>query len=185
MTLLTTDRLELRPWTEADLSAFYDLYSRWEVMRWLGPEPRRALRTQDEAQARLRTWQGRHAAVSPPLGLWAVVPQSGHTRRPVGTALLLPLADAGGPTSEVEVGWHLHPDWQGRGLATQAGAHLLAAAASAGHRRVRAVTDPSNTASQAVALRLGMRDAGLTDRWFGLVLREFIWTQPGPDEDDP
>jgi len=35
MELLRTPRLLLRHWEESDLPAFYDLYSRDDVMRWL------------------------------------------------------------------------------------------------------------------------------------------------------
>jgi RimJ/RimL family protein N-acetyltransferase len=41
--LARTGRLLLRRWEEHDLPAFFDLYSRDEVTRWLGPHPRRAL----------------------------------------------------------------------------------------------------------------------------------------------
>ena len=43
------------------------------------------------------------------------------------TARLLPLSDADGPTGLTEVGWHLHPGYQGRGFATEAAAALLQA----------------------------------------------------------
>ena len=36
-----------------------------------------------------------------------------------------------------------------------------------------ALTDPDNIRSQAVAARLGMRDEGLTSRWFGLTTRQY------------
>ena len=84
---------------------------------------------------------------------------------PVGTILLLPLADADGPTGLTEVGWHLHPDHQGQGLATEAAAATLAVAAEAGLGQVLAMTDPDNIRSQAVAARLGMRNEGITERW--------------------
>jgi RimJ/RimL family protein N-acetyltransferase len=71
------------------------------------------------------------------------------------------------------VGWHLHPEHQGQGLATEAAVALLAAAAQAGIDRPLALTDLDNVASQAVAARLGMRDDGVTERWFGLALRQF------------
>jgi RimJ/RimL family protein N-acetyltransferase len=166
--VLRTRRLALRAWTDDDLPAYFDVYSRWEVMRWLGPHPRQAVADLDAARQRLHRVQARHAAVTPPLGIWAIVPHG--TGVPVGTVLLLPLHDAAGPTGEVEVGWHLHPDQQGHGLVTEAARALLGIAALP---RVLALTDPDNERSQAVAGRLGMADEGLTDRWFGLTTRQY------------
>ncbi|MGI5242188.1 GNAT family N-acetyltransferase [Dactylosporangium sp. CA-139066] len=171
-----TERVRLRRWEDGDLAAYFDIYSRWEVMRWLGAPPRRAVRDLAEARERLARWHEREAGLEAPLGLWALVPVEDAAPRPVGTVLLLPLHDADGPTDEIEIGWHLHPDHQKRGLVTEAAEVLLGAAAAAGIRRVLAVTDPDNAASQAVAGRLGMADEGLTDRWFGTTTRQFAWT---------
>ena len=149
-------------------------------MRWLGQPPRRAVADLAEARQRLGRWQQRQGMLSAPQGLWALVPRTGPGERPaadpVGTVLLLPLDDATGPTGEVEIGWHLHPDYQGRGLVTEAARALLSAAALAGQERVLALTDPDNAASQAVAGRLGLADEGLTGSWFGLTTRQFAWT---------
>jgi RimJ/RimL family protein N-acetyltransferase len=175
MELLRTPRLVLRHWEEPDLQAFYDLYSRDDVMRWLGPHPRRPLATLDEARERLGRWRARERDLDPPLGLWAIVPLApgAPSRSPAGTVLLMPLADADGPTGLIEVGWHLHPRHQGQGFATEAADALLAAATGAGIGQVLALTDLDNVRSQAVAARLGMRDEGTTDRWFGLTARQF------------
>ena len=94
-------------------------------------------------------------------------------RGPIGTVLLMPLEDAGGPTDQVEVGWHLHPDEQGHGYATEAAQALLDHAAAAGVGEVLALTDVDNEPSQRVARRLGMNDEGVTDRWFGLETRQY------------
>jgi len=178
MELLRTPRLLLRPWAEPDLPAFFDLYSRADVMRWLGPHPRRALTTLDEARERMGRWHDRERALDPPLGLWAIVPLLPRpgSGQPVGTIPLVPLADADGPTGLVEIGWHLHPRYQGQGLATEAAGAVLAAAAQAGIGQVLALTDLDNAPSQAVAARLGMRDEGTTHRWFGLTSRQFRTT---------
>ncbi len=165
----------LRSWHDSDLDAYLDLYSRDEVMRWLGPKPRRALQDVEEARARLTRWHDREAVLQAPLGLWALVPLDGADAAPVGTVLLLPLEEDGVATDQVEVGWHLHPDHQGRGLVTEAAAALLTRAAGAGIREVLALTDLDNAASQAVAGRLGMTDEGETRRWFGLTTRQFRW----------
>src|SRR5438067_743034 len=68
MELLRTDRLMLRHWADSDLAAFYDLYSREEVMRWLGPHPRRPLASLAEAQERLSRWQDFARGLSSPFG---------------------------------------------------------------------------------------------------------------------
>jgi RimJ/RimL family protein N-acetyltransferase len=175
MELLRTSRLLLRHWEEPDLPAFFDLYSREDVTRWLGPHPRRALVTLDEARERMGRWHARERALDPPLGLWAIVPLLTRTEpgQPVGTIPLVPLADADGPAGLTEIGWHLHPRHQGKGFATEAAGAILTAAAKAGIGQVLALTDLDNAPSQAVAVRLGMRDEGTTDRWFGLTSRQF------------
>jgi RimJ/RimL family protein N-acetyltransferase len=171
--LTRTPRLLLRHWEEPDLQAFFDLYSRDDVMRWLGPHPRHALATMDEARERLARWSAGAGRLDPPLGLWAMVPLSPEGQHPAGTLLLMPLTDAGGPTGLLEIGWHLHPRCQGQGLATEAAEAVLAAAGAAGIGEILALTDLDNVRSQAVAARLGMSDEGTTDRWFGLTARQF------------
>lgn len=179
MELLRTDRLLLRHWEEPDLAAFFDLYSRDEVTRWLGAHPRQPVATMAEAGERLGRWQEHGRGLAAPLGLWAMVPLAAGAPtdaaagQPVGTVLLLPLSDGDGPTGLVEVGWHLHPEHQGHGLATEAARALLALASQAGIGQVLAITDLDNTASHRVAGRLGMTDEGVTQRWFGLTAREY------------
>src|SRR4029077_1626367 len=114
MELLRTPRLVLRHWEESDLQAFYDLYSRDDVMRWLGSHPRRTLATLDEARERLGCWRARERDLDLPLGLWAIVTLApgAPSPPPAGTVLLMPV-DAEGPTGLIEVGWHLHPQHQG------------------------------------------------------------------------
>lgn len=91
---------------------------------------------------------------------------------------LLPLTDDYGPTDQVEVGWRLHPDFRGCGLATKAATAPLAAWPTNGPDRVLALTDLHNIKSQAVAERLGMDNQGPTDRWFGESRLQFSWTRP-------
>lgn len=180
MELLRTQRVLLRRWRTDDLDAFFDIYSRWEVMRWLGTPPRRALASAAEARDRFARWRELEAGLPAPFGLWALVPLHASPAVPVGTTLLLPLRDADGPTEDVEIGWHLHPTYQRQGLATEAARAVLDRARSAGLTRVLALTDPDNTASQAVARRLGMAGGDLTDRWFDTTTRQFVWDAGTP-----
>lgn len=174
--LLRTQRMILRPWAEQDVAAFFDIYSRDEVARWLGAHPRRPVSDIEDARKRLLGWRKFHDGFAAPYGLWAMVPIG--LDAPVGTALLLPLTDDDGPTDQVEVGWHLHPDAQGRGLATEAAAALLDVLPADGPDRVLALTDLDNVKSQAVAARLGMENQGPTDRWFGETLLQFCRLMP-------
>lgn len=183
MELLRTDRLLLRHWDESDHAAFFDLYSREDVARWLGAHPRRPLATVAEARQRLARWREHERGLTAPLGLWAIVPwaaDDGAPGQPVGTLLLLPLSDDNGPTGLVEVGWHLHPQYQGHGLATEAARAVLTLAGKAGIDQVLAITDLDNAASQRVAARLGMTDDGVTERWFGLTARQYRKVIDGP-----
>ncbi len=181
MELTRTPRLLLRHWEDADLPAFFDLYSRDDVMRWLGTHPRRALATTDEARERLDRWIAGGRRLDPPLGMWAMVPLAPAEQHPVGTLLLMPLTDADGPAGLPEIGWHLHPRCQGQGFATEAAEAVLAAAAAAGIDEVLALTDLDNVRSQAVAARLGMADEGMTGRWYGLTTRQFRKSLPAGD----
>ena len=61
-----------------------------------------------------------------------------------------------------EIGWIIHPDFQGRGLATE-GAHemLDSGSTSWALHRITAGCDPRNVASLRVMERLGMRREAL------------------------
>jgi RimJ/RimL family protein N-acetyltransferase len=61
-----------------------------------------------------------------------------------------------GHDGTVEVAWHLHPDSQGQGYATEAARGALDLAHGSGLAEVLALTDEANVASQAVCRRLGL-----------------------------
>ena len=73
MQTLTTPRLTLRPWQPDDADAVLDIYSRWDVMRYIGVTPR-VLEHRDEALERVERWV---AADDGTHGVWAVVPREG------------------------------------------------------------------------------------------------------------
>lgn len=169
MTDFATERLLLRPFTVDDADFVWDMYSRWEVQRYLGREPR-VLADRAEAVAVTE----RLAAPNPePHGRWAITDRS--TGRPLGMVLLkvLPASGTGAPSGDTEVGWHLHPDVWGRGYATEAAGRLLVHAFDAGISEVLAVTYPANTASQRVARRLGMTHRGTTDAYYDVTCELF------------
>jgi RimJ/RimL family protein N-acetyltransferase len=102
--LVQLPRLLLRHWEESDLDAFFGICSRDDVMRWLGPHPRRALTTTDEARERLARWSAGSRKLEPPLGMWATVPLSPAEQPPAGTLLLMPFTDADGPAGRKSAG---------------------------------------------------------------------------------
>jgi RimJ/RimL family protein N-acetyltransferase len=70
--------------------------------------------------------------------------------------------------AQLEIGWVLHPDYQGRGLAAEAaGAVLHFAFETLGPHRVEAQLDARNAASARLCERLGMR--------LEATLREVEW----------
>jgi len=170
---LETDRLLLRPWRGPDADAAFEIYSQWEVARYLGAAPKAWTDPADVAAAFAR-W----ASFTGPLhGVWAIVPHE--IGRPVGSALLKLLPYSSGEASpDTEVGWHLRPEVWGRGYATEAGGRLLAHAWAHGLDEVFAVTYPANVASRAVCGRLGMEWLGQTDRYYGLVCELFRSRRP-------
>ncbi len=169
---LATERLVLRRFDESDVDFVFDLYSRWDVQRFIGRVPQ-VMADRDEAAARV----ARNAAFDDgPHGIWLI---GDHAGQRCGVLLLKPLPASGGePSGETEIGWHLHPDAWGRGIATEAARRVLDHAFAEGLARVLAVTHPDNIASQAVAGRIGMRDEGLTDAYYDTTCRLFRIDRP-------
>lgn len=155
----TTARTVVRPWRVEEADRLLDIRGRGAVVRWLSePTPWR-----DVGQARdaIRAWS-RSTGHAPYLGVWAIVPTA--TGIPAGSVSLGLLPD----DVEVEIGWYLHPDSQGQGLATEAARGALAHGFAHGVDRIWAIMWPDNEASARVALAIGMRDLGtLPDPWYG------------------
>ena len=173
-----TPRLLVRTWTERDVDFLFDMYSRWEVQRFLGRTPQ-VMTSRDQAVETAR----RLSAYTPVdlFGAWAITDRGDGT--PYGTVLLkqLPLSSgvvadaelADVEVADVEVGWHLHPAAWGHGYATEAARGALARGFDAGLAEIFAVVYPENLASQAVCRRLGMADVGLTDRYYDVTVALF------------
>ena len=158
MAEITTDRLILRGWREADLAPWAAMNADPEVRRYVGP-----LLTFGQAAAWALNYQDDLDRYG--FGFWAVeIRTSGEFIGFTG----LNTVDEEMPFSGVELGWRLaQPAW-GHGYATEAGLAALRYGFDAmGLPEVVAVTMARNVRSQAVMRRIGMT------------------TDPAEDFDDP
>jgi len=150
---IETERLVIRPWSHHpdDLDRLVDLYSRPSLVRYVGWLREPVGQLVDE-------WDRRMAADCRQVVGAIEVRESGVV---AGTVMynLLP------GEHHMEVGWHLHPDSEHHGYATEAGRAVIARGFHIGVPEVFALIKPDNPRSQAVARRLGMRHLGRTTRY--------------------
>jgi hypothetical protein len=59
--ILETDRLVLRDWKDQDLDRVFDIYRRWEVVRWLGKDPK-VMEDISQAEQFIDAWNKRNSA---------------------------------------------------------------------------------------------------------------------------
>ncbi|KGJ71910.1 GCN5 family acetyltransferase [Cryobacterium roopkundense] len=173
MLAIHTDRLLLRPFVGDDADFVFDVYSRWEVQRYIGAVPR-VMASLSEAFDRIHAWQQLDDGVH---GVWAVA--EADSGKLLGTVLLKFIPASGSdltvlPSGDTEIGWHFHPDAWGKGCASEAASAVLRHAFSQGLRRVVAVTNPLNLASQRVCERIGMSHEGLTDAYYNARCELFV-----------
>jgi [ribosomal protein S5]-alanine N-acetyltransferase len=143
---LTTERLHLRPFTEADRLAIHAVYADPEVMRHVGHG---AHRTIEETVAALRVYG--EVLERRGFSFLAVTERDGGAL--VGDAGLYPLGE------DVELGYTLARSAWGRGYATELGRALVAHAFEAlGAPRVVAQVEPGNAGSRRVLEKLGMTE---------------------------
>jgi RimJ/RimL family protein N-acetyltransferase len=152
---LTTERLILRPWRDADLAPFARMNADPEVMAHL---PGLLTPTESNAMAeRIRTAMRDEA-----FGLWAVQVAGGAEF--VGYTGLSRPRFAAPFTPCVEVGWRLSRAAWGQGYATEAArAAIHHGFAVAGLEQIVSFTVPANRRSIAVMRRLGMQRSAADD----------------------
>jgi ribosomal-protein-alanine N-acetyltransferase len=145
---ILTARLRLRPLRHDDLDALAEVYLDPRVTRWIGSQTREGVEREIELQREHQSSLG--------WSFWAV--EDRHTNRLIGDCGLQPLEHRG---PEVELGYDLHPDAWGRGLATEAACAVVSHAfGSLGLDRVIAVVKPDHVASQRVLEKAGLRCTG-------------------------
>lgn len=165
---LESERLVLRPWTHHpdELDRMADLYSRPSLVRYLGVVREPVGRMVDD-------WANRMAA-DPRQFIAAIEVRD--TGVLAGTVML----DLLPGDHHMEVGWHLHPDSEGHGYATEAGRMVIAHGFRIGLPEVFALVMPKNLRSQRVCHRLGMTYLGRTTRYRDTEYALFHLTAPQP-----
>jgi len=172
-TVLQTGRLTVRDWTDSEAQRLYDMYSRPDVVRYLGATPT-LMESVDAARdriARACRRNGEERAAGLPFGWWAV--EVSETGTVAGTVALVPVDGSRQPGAPVEVAWALHPDSHGNGYATEAARAVLGRGHEAGVAEILALTDPANSPSQAVCRRLGLGLTGTSEEFYGKPL--LVW----------
>jgi RimJ/RimL family protein N-acetyltransferase len=167
--ILETERLVVRGWEDTDVARVYDIYRRWEVMRWLGQDPK----VMDDISQAQRFIETNKSKAGGDYGLWAI--EVKRTGVLAGAGLLAPLPDEDhNGHGEVEMGWHLHPDCWGFGYASESGRALIQRGFDLGLKEVYAVVYPDNERSLAACRRLGMEELGRSSQWYDRELEVFV-----------
>jgi RimJ/RimL family protein N-acetyltransferase len=150
-----TERLSFAEMTIDDLDDMAALLGDADVMRYY-PRPK----TREEALSWIRWNEGLYQQEG--FGLWVVRLRA--TGEFVGDCGLT-LQDVEG-AAEVEVGYHVRVEMQGRGYATEAAAACREHGRQVlGLSRLIAIIDPDNKPSQQVAEKIGLRfERDATDR---------------------
>lgn len=171
LTRLETERLRGRPWKLEDAEAAFRMYGDPQVVRYIGTPLEASVET---TRALLAKVIERQATLPSGMGGVALILKSSDEL--IGVALIKALPDGEGePTEDIEIGWHLARRHWGQGYATEAGCGLLRHGfEELGLDELHAVVEEPNQASHAVARRLGMRDVGTTDAYYGRELRHYL-----------
>ncbi len=176
--VLVTERLRLRPFRLSD-RADHDAYeSRPDVTRYL-PYDARTPQQAEVALARKVLWN----ALETEGERLVLAIERRFDGRVIGEVHLV-WADA--VHRQAEVGFVLHPDWQGQGLAAEAvRAAMDALVSGLGAHRIFGNCDADNTASARLMERLGMaREAQLRHtrhvdgQWRDTLV--YAWHRPSP-----
>lgn len=131
--------------TEEDLDDVEEVLSAPDPVR-----PGRRRRTRADAE-RWIAWTLRNYAEHG-FGLWVIETHEGRFAGDCG--LTVQYVDE---EPHVEVGYRVHPDLRGQGLATEAAAAVRDTAAAEGIAHLVAIIRPENLPSQRVATKIGLR----------------------------
>jgi RimJ/RimL family protein N-acetyltransferase len=178
---LATERLVLRLLTAGDVDDVHAYQSDPEVTRYELYDPR----TREEVAEKLAGWAKATTLEKDDDYLQLAIDLDGRVIGEIYFVLKRVKDELG------EIGWSLHPGFQGKGYATEAASATLDLAfRTLELHRVMADLDPRNTPSIALCERLGMRSEAhfVEDLWFkgewgdtaiyGILAREWLALSP-------
>ena len=176
MSAVETKRLLLRPWSPDDIDELVAVFAETEVWRYPFGRGLSRLESEQFLDRQLEHWTANG------FGLWATeLKANGRLIGYIGLSIPSWLPQV---LPAVEVGWRLHPDCWGRGLATEGGrAGLRHGFETLELDRIISISTPDNVASGRVMEKLGMHDCVTTTdatRGIRLSVREitrFKWRE--------
>ncbi|MYL18602.1 GNAT family N-acetyltransferase [Halobacillus litoralis] len=146
----SSPRIQFRSYRKEDFSFLFGMLSDSEMMTYIGDG---GVKTKQEALAFLH-WIHTHEESDPDLGLKVLVEKESGER--IGHAGLVPQQVDG--KEEVEIGYWIINEFQGRGYAREAAAFLLRYAREyRDEERYISLIQPDNTASVKIACSIGMQ----------------------------
>jgi RimJ/RimL family protein N-acetyltransferase len=167
MTVLTTARLRLEPFSEAHFEGLHAMNADPEVMRYITGRPE----TRDETSSAIERVKARWAEWG--FSWWSFVElNSGEI---VGAGCIQYLGkDTANP---LEIGWRVRRDRWRKGLAFEAAVAMATFAfQTVGAELLCAVCNPANVASASLMKKLGMHYRGL-ERWYDAETAVFQMTR--------
>jgi len=169
-----TPRLILRCPEFSDADGLMQAFGDPEVMKYIGDG---SVRPREVVLERIALWREMFSRNGQ--GQRTVIERA--TGAIVGDCGVFPIARVG---PETEIGYRFRRASWGMGYATEAASAMLAhamkpAPEGLGIRRICALTDLRNDASQRVLLKIGLHRAGTTDKYYNETLAFF---QSGPPE---
>lgn len=177
---LSAQRVRTRHFTPDDADFVLAVHQHPGLRRFI---PRQVIEDADAAEAvPARIERFRRYDADPVLGVVLVetMPADDAPAVPVALIMLQPIpASTGVALQDVEIGWRAHPEHTGHGYVAEAARAVLDHVLASGLPRVVAVTDPANSASQAVCERIGMTRVGLSRDYYDEETMLFVADRPG------
>lgn len=173
-TTLHTERLRLEPFDERHLDGLNAMNSLAQVMQFVGGQ----VETREQTAAAIARVKRSWAAWG--TSWWAFIDL--RNGRVAGAGCIQHLRRDAAPPADLEslrqnpleIGWRLHPDYWGQGLATEAARSMMAFAFDRFPiHELLAVRHPDNHSSGRVMDRLGMRQRGM-EPWYGTTVATHV-----------